>query len=198
MLGQIDYSKEVLIPRTNGAGQAGFDVVNPLYCYEGCKVSMKNLMNGGDPINLERAAIIVNRGWIPAHLRDKRSRPMEVNSRKLVKVQGVWRASKDVHDYSVPNDPDNNDWNNMCCEDIGIFWDLPNWDEAKWYYFQAVDTNTPDNNLFQQGSGITPISKDELIDEHYGWRWHENTHQRLEQGYGLTTIGLAALAFLSV
>ena len=141
MLGQIDYSKEVLIPRTNGDGVKGFDVVNPVYCYEGGKMSMKNLMTGGDPINVERAAIIVNRGWIPASLRDKRSRPMEVNSRKLVKIQGVWRAGKDVHDYTVPNDPDNNDWNNMCLEDIGIFWDLPNWDEAKWYYFQAVDTN---------------------------------------------------------
>jgi cytochrome oxidase assembly protein ShyY1 len=33
----------------------------------------------------------VNRGWIPAELKDRRSRPHELNSRKLVKLRGVWR-----------------------------------------------------------------------------------------------------------
>jgi hypothetical protein len=56
----------------------------------------------------------------------------------LVKLTGVWRKGKNVHDYKVPNNPDANEWNNLCLEDIGIFWDLPNYDEAKYYYFQAV------------------------------------------------------------
>ena len=43
ILGQLDYSKEVLIPKTRN-GQPGFNVVNPLYCYEGGKVSMQGLM----------------------------------------------------------------------------------------------------------------------------------------------------------
>ncbi len=34
MLGQMDYSKEVLIPRKRN-GEDGFDVLNPLYCYDG-------------------------------------------------------------------------------------------------------------------------------------------------------------------
>jgi cytochrome oxidase assembly protein ShyY1 len=42
---------------------------------------MKELFGGGDPVKLERAAIIVNRGWIPAQLKDKTTRPTEVNSR---------------------------------------------------------------------------------------------------------------------
>jgi len=50
-------------------------------------------------------------------------------------MKGVFRKGKDLHDYKVPNDPDNNDWHNLALEDIGIFWDLPNWDEAKYYYF---------------------------------------------------------------
>jgi len=54
---------------------AGFDVINPVYCYEGGKVSLNKLQAGGDPVNIERAALIVNRGWIPASLRDKRNRP---------------------------------------------------------------------------------------------------------------------------
>ena len=82
ILGQIDHSKEVLIPKTK-EGVDGFDVINPLYCYEGGKVSMKELFGGRDPVKIERAAILLNRGWIPAYLRDKRSRPEEVNSRML-------------------------------------------------------------------------------------------------------------------
>ena len=96
---------------------------------------MKELFNGGDPVKIERSAIIVNRGWIPLELKDKRTRPTEVNSRHLVKIKGVFRAGKDIHDYKVPNNPDNNEWHNLALEDIGIFWDLPNWDEAKYYYF---------------------------------------------------------------
>lgn len=96
---------------------------------------MKQLAVENDPVVVERAGIVVSRGWIPAQLRDKRSRPHELNSRKLVKVQGVWRAGKDLHDYKHPNNPDNNDWNNIALEDIGIYWDLPNFDEQKFYYF---------------------------------------------------------------
>jgi len=70
----------------------------------------------------------VNRGWIPAHYRDKKSRPEE-NSRELIKLTGCWRKGKNVHDYKIPNNPDNNEWHNISLEDIGIFWDLPNYDE---------------------------------------------------------------------
>ena len=42
---------------------------------------MKELFGGNDPVKIERAAIIVNRGWIPAHLKNKTTRPTEVNSR---------------------------------------------------------------------------------------------------------------------
>ena len=54
-------------------------------------------------------------------------------------MHGVFRAGKDIHDYKVPNNPDNNEWHNLALEGIGIFWDLPNWDEAKYFYFHAVD-----------------------------------------------------------
>jgi hypothetical protein len=155
MLGQLDYTKEILIPKKNAQGADGYDIINPLYCYEGGKVSMKELFNDGDPVKIERSAIIINRGWIPAKLRDKKTRPTEINSRHLVKVRGVFRAGKDLHDYKVPNNPDNNEWHNLALEDIGIFWDLPNWDEAKYYYFHAIDFGDNSNN-FQAGSGVQP------------------------------------------
>jgi hypothetical protein len=36
---------------------------------------MKELINGGDPIKIERSAVVVNRGWIPASLKEKITRP---------------------------------------------------------------------------------------------------------------------------
>ena len=97
-----------------------------------------------DAISIERSAIIVNRGWVPAAYRDKRSRPGEVNSRSLVRLTGCWFKGKDIHDYKVPNNPDNNDWNNLALEDIGIYWDLPNFDECKFYYFNVIQLNNED------------------------------------------------------
>ena len=87
VIGQLDYSKEVLLPKKktfpDGTTQNGYDVFNPLYCYEDGHFSFKRKMQGKDPVTIERAAIIVNRGWIPEYLKDRRSRPHEVNTRKL-------------------------------------------------------------------------------------------------------------------
>lgn len=108
----------------------GFDVINPFYCYEGGKISMQSALGmKKDPISVDRAALVVRRGWVPAQYREKISRPSEVNSRELVKITGCFMAGKNVHDYAVPNNPDANEWNNLCPEDLGIYWDLPNWDE---------------------------------------------------------------------
>ena len=80
MLGQLDHAKEILIPKTrvfNGTKQEGYEVYNPLYCYEAGRISFKSMFEKKDPISVDRAAIIVNRGWIPLALKDKRSRPEE-------------------------------------------------------------------------------------------------------------------------
>ena len=137
LVGQLDHSKEILIPRTK-KGVPGYDVINPLYCYEGGKLSMADLIQfNADPIRLDRSAIIINRGWVPAQYKDKSSRPNEINTRQLVRVTGCWFKGKSLHDYKVPNNPDNNEWNNLCLEDIGFFWDLPNVNETKYYYFNV-------------------------------------------------------------
>ena len=128
---------------------------------------MKELIGDGDPVKIERAAIIVNRGWIPATLRDKRTRPNEVNSRQLVKMKGTFRRGKDIHDYKIPNNPDNNEFYNLALEDIGIFWDLPNFDEAKYYYFHAMDLDDNDSNTFNSESGVINMRKDKIIEDHY-------------------------------
>lgn len=119
----------------DGHAFEGYDVINPVYCYEGGKISFKNMFDKKDPVSIDRAALIVNRGWIPAELKEKRSRPHEINTKKLVRINGVFLKGKNIHDYKVPNNPDNNEWHNMALEDIGIYWDLPNFDEIKHYYF---------------------------------------------------------------
>jgi cytochrome oxidase assembly protein ShyY1 len=139
MIGQIDHSKEILIPKVriiDGQKIHGYDVINPIYTYENGKISMKKTFAEEEcPATVERAAIIVNRGWVPAQLKDKRSRPYEMNTRKLQKIRGVWRKGKNLHQYKYPNNPDNNEWHNMQLEDIGLFWDLSNFDQCKHYYF---------------------------------------------------------------
>lgn len=138
IIGQIDYSKEILIPKTkivDGQPQEGYDVINPVYCYEGGRFSLQRAVNKEDPVLIERAAFIVNRGWIPDYLKDKKSRPNEINTRKLHKFRGVFRKGKNLHDYKIPNNPENNEWYNLALEDIGIYWELPNYDEIKHYYF---------------------------------------------------------------
>ena len=89
-----------------------------------------------------------------------------------------------MHDYKVPNNPDANEWNNLCLEDIGIFWDLPNFDECKYYYFQAVEMKGEKANTMDIASPATAYKPDEIIEDHYGWRWSELTHQKVYRFFG--------------
>jgi hypothetical protein len=204
IVGQLDTAKEVLIPATRtdefGNVHHGYNVINPVYTYEGGRLSLRAAFAKEDPISVERAAIIVNRGWIPEELRDKRSRP-ERSTRKLVKLRGVWRKGKNIHDYKVPNNPDNNEWHNLALEDIGIYWDLPNFDECKHYYFQVVEFNqapgveTGDDQVIAPFPA--PASPDDIIEDHYGWKVNQDTNKWLYRTTGLLTAASVGMAFLA-
>ena len=200
IIGQLDYSKEVLIPHNktvNGEEIAGFDVINPFYCYEGGKISMKSGLDLGDPISVDRAALIVKRGWIPAQYREKVSRPKEVNSRELVKLTGCFMPGKNVHDYKIPNNPDANDWNNLCLEDIGIYWDLPNFDETKYYYFDVVDLDGS-NMKNRETTPCKADTIDEVVNNFYGWRWTEKTHKQIFMPFGFLSAASLMVAALAM
>lgn len=191
IMGQLDQSKEILIPKQkiiNGQKQDGYIVISPLYCYEGGRFSLKNAVSNEDPVLLERAAFIVNRGWIPEQLKDKLSRPIENNSRKLQQFKGVFRAGKNLHDYKYPNNPDNNEWHNLALEDIGLYWELPNFDEIKHYYFELVDLPGHESENHQYP---VPAKPDELIDDHYGWKFNESVNYKSFLGFG----AVSALSF---
>lgn len=202
LIGQLDLSKEILIPRektVNGQTVAGYDVINPLYCYEGGTISMKNAL-GGDfkqAVGVDRSAIIVCRGWVPAEFKDKRSRPQEAAcGKQLVKVTGTWLKGKDIHDYKAPNNPDNNEWHNLCLEDIGLYWDLPNFDEAKFYYFRAVKFDgTAKGVMSDVKTPVVADSKDDIVDGYYQWRMHENTHLTAMYGFGALSAACWATGF---
>jgi len=180
-----------------GNEQEGYNVINPLYCYEGGRLSFGRAFAKEDPISVDRAAIIVNRGWIPAELKDRRSRPNETNSRKLVKLRGVWRKGKNIHDYKIPNNPSNNEWHNLALEDIGIFWDLPNYDEAKYYYFQVVDLNSGNGNESQTEPFPLAATPDHVIEDHYGWKITQDTNKLMYLGGSALAAVSAAIAFIA-
>jgi len=166
--GQLDTTKEVLIPRKR-EGLAGYDVLSPLYCYDGGKWSIKRKLQGKDPTVIEKSAVIINRGWIPASKKDRLTRPRDVHTNKLVKVTGTWRKGKNLHDYKSPNSPESNEWNNIALEDIGIYWDLPNFDEMKHYYFQSTELGGYNNNNDKYTDAPKPWTTSETVYDHYGW-----------------------------
>ena len=139
----------------------------------------------------------MKRGWVPAAYKEKSSRPAELNSRELVKLTGCFMPGKNVHDYTVPNDPDANEWNNLCLEDIGIYWDLPNFDEAKYYYFHALDLDGQ-NGATREMTPVRADSADEIVNEYYGWRWTEKTHKQLYMPFGAIAAGSLAFAALAM
>lgn len=186
VIGQLDYSKEVLIPKTktiDGVTHDGFDVINPLYCYDGGTVNAETIKSKNHIIDVgsERAAIVVNRGWIPYELKDKRNRLWEKNSRQLVKINGTFMKAKDIHDYKTPNNPSNNEWHNLAPEDLARYWELPNRSEIKQFYFQQVGLGDVNENLIEGGAARNKwpaiMSKEQLIRENYGWWTHENVNK---------------------
>ena len=42
------------------------------------------------------------------------------------------------------------------------------------------------------------MSKDEIIEDHYQWRWNEGTHKHLERAFGAVTLGLGAIAYWAI
>lgn len=157
----------------------------------------------GDPFQIDKAAVIINRGWIPYQYKDKKSRPWETNSTKLVQVRGVWRAGKDIHDYKIPNNPDNNEWHNIALEDIALYWELPNFCDCKYYYFESIDLNGEGG--FRTGNSqndIAPLplpnSRDQLIDDYYKFKVKDTINQTLFRGFGVVSVASALMTFFAI
>lgn len=115
-----------------------------------------------------------------------------------MKIRGVWRKGKNLHDYKIPNNPDNNEWHNMALEDIGIYWDLPNFDECKHYYFQAVSLEQGQglDDYYQAPQYPAPASIDHVIEDHYGWKVNQDTNKWTFRITGALAAASMGVAFL--
>lgn len=149
----------------------------------------------------DRAGIIVHRGWIPYSLKDKKSRPWEQNTRQLVRIKGTFREAKDIHDYKYPNNPNNNEWYNLAPEDIARYWELPNFNELKQFYFQAIDLNTTGGSDLGIGNKVYKWprfpTKEEIVRDHYNWWTHEWWNKAVYYSMGPVSVASWALFFMT-
>lgn len=189
--GQLDTTKEVLIPREKD-GQAGYDVISPLYCYDGGRFSISRAFKGEDHVVIDKSALLINRGWIPASKKDRLTRPRDVHTNKLVRITGTWRKGKNLHDYKHPNSPEDNEWHNLQLEDIGMYFDLPNFDEMKHYYFQATNVRGQQELNQAYPDAPEPYSVEETVYDYYQWWTSIETNRRVFQGLG----AVSAASFL--
>ena len=162
-------------------------------------------MSGSNPnefISQERAAIVVHRGWIPYEMKSKKSRPWETNSNQLVRVEGVFRRSKDVHDYKYPNNPSNNEWYNLATEDIARFWELPNSNELKFFYFQAVDIHNRGGSTVNNGETVYKwphvLTNDELIRDYHDFWTTERFNRMMFYSFGSISATSMLFYFLTI
>ena len=84
---------------------------------------------------VDKAGMVINRGWIPYSLKDRSKRGEGTSTLKLVKIQGTMRRSAKVHDYKVPNNPADGVWYNFATEDIARYWEMANFAENGHFYF---------------------------------------------------------------
>lgn len=78
---------------------------------------------------------------------------------------------------------------------MAIFWDLPNFDQCKFYYFDAVDLGAADEGPHK--TSAIPKTKEELIYDQHGWLFHASTLKKVQNGL-MGISGAGFLAWLSI
>lgn len=76
-----------------------------------------------------------------------------------------------------------------------MFWDLPNWDEIKFYYFQVVDLGQEEISE----DNVLPLrmTKDELIDDEYKYWISERTDQWMFRALGAVSAASLGLFYMA-
>jgi surfeit locus 1 family protein len=90
LTGRFDHSHEMYLVAGSRQGESGFNVLVPFY-----------LENG--------LAIIVNRGWVPAHKKDPATRSAGMTS-GLIIIEGILRPGMQQGLFVPNNIPANNTW----------------------------------------------------------------------------------------
>jgi hypothetical protein len=107
---------------------------------------------------------------IPAHLKDRRLRPHDVNKGPEILYGTIRRPNSDIHNFREPNDPTYNLWINFSLEDFAHYWELPNVLDAKYCYFQEINMGkiTPQTaqDVFPMKSSIDQVLIENGKDSH--------------------------------
>jgi hypothetical protein len=102
---------------------------------------------------------------IPAYLSDRRTRPYDVNTGGEKTILGTLKfVGRNVHDFSIPNDPTVGFWKNFCLEDFAHYWELKNVYDAKYVYFQEINFRNiglPEHDIWPQK---TPLHDAIILD----------------------------------
>jgi hypothetical protein len=91
------------------------------------------------------------------------------------------------HDFTQPNDPTFHQWTNFSLEDFALYWDLPNFRDASYCYFQEVDFSDLDPGK----SDIFPIRfsvKETIVED------GKEKGLRLDRNYKGLYMGCTSLA----
>jgi len=128
---------------------------------------------------------------IPAHLKDRRTRPYDFNNNPNETIYGTLKLrTKLSHDFEEPNDPTRELWNNFCLEDFAYYWDLPNAVSAKYVYFQQLNFKGLDPNKDKDSYPIKTSIGDAIVED------GKEKHLRLDRPYSFFTTLFAGSASL--
>ena len=103
-------------------------------------------------------------------MKDRRTRPCDVNKRYTEKIFGGirYRELRENHNFTVPNDPSLDFWNNFSLEDLSQYWDLPNKFETDLCYIQQVEMTKlgyKNEDVYPEKISITNFIQENLGEE---------------------------------
>ena len=168
--GFFDHSKEIHVPKVF-RGEEGYDVITPFYYfnYDNDKIVINHLEDDPNEIkNFDQGknylCIAVNRGWIPALLKDRRTRPYDVNSGNLNVVGKLVYTGHNNHDYKVQNVANLDVFNNLSLNDFFQYWGNKDPNSTKSVYLQSIETSI-NNDDSKDIVPIKPTIKESIIED---------------------------------
>lgn len=198
--GYFDHMREIHIPKVKD-GVEGYEILSPFFYFDVKDSNIYNLAIADDPkeqvftesLN-SNISIIVNRGWVPKTLKDRRLRPYD-NSIEEVKINGKLKfTGTNLHKYTVPNTHYLNIFTNISPIDIYKYWSLYDPLSPKEVYLELIDSND------ENSKDVYPIKKtisesviDETMETGYNY-WNKN----IERAFGLTALSSVLMGLMCV
>lgn len=198
--GYFDHMREIHIPKVKD-GVEGYEIFTPFFYFDVKDSNIYNLAvvdNPKEQVFTEslncNISIIVNRGWIPKTLKDRRLRPYD-NSIEEVKIFGKLKfTGTNFHNYIIPNTHHMNLFTNAAPIDIYKYWSLYDPLSPKEVYLELIDAND------ENSKDVFPIKKttsESVIDETNESGYH-SFNKNIERAFGLTALSSVLMGLMCV